>query len=353
MSIRVGDRIVAAGGMPINKSALYLFDFKWSDHLIEQVEWLRSDTFSWQDGTVYSDAYQHLYNDRIDPDTTSETETVGGVTISFYRSPDGHKIVSASEESKVAQIYENTGIAWYYILDTTNKRFKLPRTKYGFTGLRDTVGKFVPESLPNIKGELNDTDIKSTQIRTGCFYSIGNDGSQEGGGASSSRPHTGFDASRCSSTYQDNAPVQQNATQMYLYFFVGNYSQSALEQTAGITTEILNDKVDKASLEECHVVVESYQNGTNWYRLYDDGWIEQGGYNASGTYSSPGTTTLLITMLDTNYCITIGAKGEANNTTSVAWRDKTTTNFKTEGGVNGSNPQSRNFTWEVKGYAAQ
>ena len=34
-----------------------------SDHLINEISWLRADTFSWQSGSVYVRAYQHLVDD--------------------------------------------------------------------------------------------------------------------------------------------------------------------------------------------------------------------------------------------------------------------------------------------------
>lgn len=41
------------------------------------------------------------------------------------------------------------------------------------------------------------------------------------------------------------------------------------------------------------VVVESYDNGSNWYRIWSDGWIEQGGYinypSGLGNYNSAST----------------------------------------------------------------
>ena len=30
-------------------------------------------------------------------------------------------------------------------------------------------------------------------------------------------------------------------------------------------------------------ITETYKNGNNWYRIWSDGWIEQGGYAARGT----------------------------------------------------------------------
>lgn len=46
------------------------------------------------------------------------------------------------------------------------------------------------------------------------------------------------------------------------------------------------------NLQGVHRIIESGFNGNNWYRLYDDGWVEQGGRG------SPG---FLIGMANTNY----------------------------------------------------
>lgn len=226
-----------------------LFHYDWFDYELNDQSWLKADTFSWQDGTVYSNAYNHLVNDYNGG--TSQTETIGSYTITYVLADDGHKITT--DETNVQNIYNSTGVAWYYVLDTTNQRFKLPRTKFGFTGLRDTVGKYVPESLPNIKGEPdfqdNDTDnygIK-TKNPTGAFYGVSTTGSPFNSQTASVITYQKagfFDASRFSSTYQDNAPVQQRATQMYLYFYIGQYSQSATEQTAGLNSSLFNGKVD-------------------------------------------------------------------------------------------------------------
>lgn len=219
-----------------------LLSFQWSDHLLNNVSWLRADTFSWQDGTVYEAAYEHLSADILGK--TLQSETISAVTVQFYLADDGHKICPASEESNVASIYTNTGVSWYYILDTTNQRFKLPRTKFGLTGLRDSVGKYVPESLPNIKGTLNNS-IFNTSDGDGVF-TVTTASSGDGGGydLNKKKRSLSFSASDSSSSYQDSAPVQQRATQMYLYFYVGNYTQEAIEQTAGLNAELFNSKAD-------------------------------------------------------------------------------------------------------------
>lgn len=48
--------------------------------------------------------------------------------------------------------------------------------------------------------------------------------------------------------------------------------------------------------------ITNYLNGTFWYRVYSDGWIEQGGRVVSGSGTS-GTITLLKSFRDVNfYC---------------------------------------------------
>ena len=215
-----------------------LFDCKWSDHEINNASWLRSDTFSWQDGTVYSNAYNHLLNDISGKPVL--TEIVGGYTIGYYLADDGHKIVGDNYENIINDLYNTTGIAWYYIIDVTNHRFKLPRTKFGFTGLRDNVGNYVLESLPQHAHNIEKTSNRGSLAHWNPNAGRVIDGLNEGGYIE----NTVITSQANNSSYQNNAPVQQRATQMYLYFYIGEYTESALQQTAGLNTSLFNGKVD-------------------------------------------------------------------------------------------------------------
>lgn len=250
MSIRQGNKVLSAG----QSLTQNLFDFKWADHILDDIQWLRADTFTWHDGRVYEAAYQHLLAEWNEVGDVPSTEIIAGTQIYYRLAPDGHKICSASQEDEAVAIYEATGIAWYYILDTTNQRFKLPRTKFGFVGLRDNdVGKYIPESLPNITGTAGGYIPRGYAGYTGVFTSD----VSSAGASHVFDPDSGdynrmkFDASRSSSVYQNNAPVQERSTQMYLYFFVGNFAQSAVVNTAGINAtlieEIQNNKQDVAT----------------------------------------------------------------------------------------------------------
>lgn len=230
-----------------------LLTFQWSDHLLNDMQWLMSNG-SWQDGTTYSNAYNHLLED-IDG-ITPEYDEYGDIIIEYYKSVDGHKICLANEEENVSNLYNTTGIAWYFIVDTENARFKLPRTQFGFAGIRDEVGKFIPETLPNIKGSATVKNGVGTAgdgnagfgdvegaFKLGKSFSAG----RVLATSSTTRNinQVDFDANESSSVYQDNAPVQQKSTQMYLYFYVGEHIQEAIEQTAGLNAELFNNKADR------------------------------------------------------------------------------------------------------------
>lgn len=256
----------SAGGLP-------LLTCVWSDHFLKDVSYLRADTFSWHSGEIYVSAYDELVNEYDDVNSIEETE--GDVT--YKRTPSGYKICLPNQETNVSSIYNTTGVAWYYILDTTNKQFKLPRTKYGFTGLRNGVGDFVEAGLPSLSTSTNGnhTHTRGTMNITGSFgvnvnssednvgasgaFSKTQSGNQgtDGDGASStfitfnaSNSWTGATSSNGNHTHtvSDNngivgnsSTVQPPATEMYLYFYVGNYVRSIKEIDAGKLSEVIND----------------------------------------------------------------------------------------------------------------
>lgn len=273
MSVYLGTELLSGIATNTISNGHTLFDFKWTDHTISSMEWTRSDTFSWQDGEVYVEAFAHLEADF--QNGTDESETIGSYTIDYVLAPDGHKIVQPNMETTVANIFDETGVAWYYVLDRVNDRFKLPRTKYGFNGLRDEVGNYIAAGLPNITGGFN--EVRSGSSGTGWNGAIKKDagnaysysGWSDSGG--SRRSVLTFDASHSNAIYGNSTTVQPPATQMYLYFYVGQFSQSATEQTAGLNASLFNGKVDTDSSW-------GFPSGT-----YDDLTLLASG----GTYTAP------------------------------------------------------------------
>ena len=113
-----------------------------------------------------------------------------------------------------------------------------------------------------------------------------------------------------------------------------------VEFAGGIDTETLDQFVLKDSLHEVQVIIETYVNGTSWYRIWSDGWCEQG-----GSYTTSGTYTFLKPFKDTNYCLTTGSfSSEDQAVTYVrdALYNRTATGFTTLVGAK--------QTWYACGY---
>lgn len=240
-----------------------LFSWEWSDCLKNDVQWLRADTFSWQDGSVYEAAYEHLVDD-IDG-KTAQTETIGSYTITYYEADDGHKIVLADQETTAQSIYAESGVAWYYILDTANTRFKLPRGSHGEVvekyrsnelwyrvysdgwceqGGSSTSATYTTNKTVTFLKPYTDADY---QLMGVGFY-IDSIGAQN----ITSKTATGFvlsSATRTAGTcwwmacgYISTPPA--NSQYKHLYFYVGSFTQTAIENTAGLNAELFNEKID-------------------------------------------------------------------------------------------------------------
>ena len=348
MSIRQGKKLIASS----TTNGFNLFDCKWADHILNNISWLRADTFSWQSGDVYAAAYNHLVDD-IDG-KTPQTDTIGDITITYYLAEDGHKICLPGRESDLVALYNKTGVAWYYVLDIINKQFKLPRTKWGFTGLRDSVGGYVAPGLPNITGSFSTASDKN--LGTGAFSWTTNKYATNGGGQGG-QWGINFSAKKSNSIYGNSTTVQPPATQMYLYFYVGNFAQSAIEQTAGLNAEMFNDL-------NAHKVIAfqapTSANGYTWYRKYADGWVEQGSgctVPATNSNTSSSVTVTLPVPIATPEQATLAYNGMGSTRYYANCEDQATVTTTTVsiGRWNNGNQvaEARYYNWTLSGMSAQ
>lgn len=351
---------VKQGGKTIAGATQYhpdLFDFKWADHILDDAQWLMANTFSWQYGSMYQTTYAHLAADIVGK--TLQSETVAGITVQFYLADDGHKICPDSEEDKVLSIYNKTGNAWYYIIDSTNQRFKLPRkhSQQIVRSVKNTDGSWYRlyadgwvEQGGIIQTNTNPrTIIFSIEMIDTNYQVLGNvQNGSDNGATFTMQPRTRattsvevyctYSASHGSGGAGENFYWQvsgQSAIDMssfqggekYLYFYVGAFTQTAIENTAGLNTELFNQKADlnlSNTTSNIDFVVESQEptaaNGYTWYRKYKSGWVEQGGWFLGTASGVAKTITLPIEMIDTNYsgygivsCNNAGDSGNANS----------------------------------------
>ena len=258
-----------------------LLSYFWSEHKLNDVALLLANTFSWQSGEAYSNAYNKLVEEYDNESSTTETSG----TITYKLTPNGFKIADATQEQAILDLYNSTGSAKIYILDKENTRFKLPRWKH--KTIKDS------ETIPVNNVETDD---------------------------------------------------------MYLYFYVGEYTQSAIEQTAGLNAELLNAKADLTTPAiQAPYLKTSYINGTSGYNIWSNGYCEQWGY-AAVSQSSSGVYTIAFikTFANTNYSISTANNSIGANNYCPNIRSYTATNM-----VVYNSTAYVGFWWKVSGYLAE
>lgn len=120
-------------------------------------------------------------------------------------------------------------------------------------------------------------------------------------------------------------------------------SASEYNQIAGSLMHIINtsgltpDAWDNTQLLNAvksfigRTVIETYSNGTSWYRIWSDGWCEQGGEVANSGINTK-QITFLKAFTDTNYyfnrCNESTDMGTATSFAAEGYTDKQTSGIK-------------------------
>ena len=97
----------------------------------------------------------------------------------------------------------------------------------------------------------------------------------------------------------------KTSSNCYYYIVVATSIKTDIEIDIGEITTDLDQKVDKDDLMEVQCIVDSYNDGYSWYRLWSDGWCEQGGLTTAAT----GTKSIALfkPYRDATYSISLGA----------------------------------------------
>ena len=222
---------------------------------------------------------------------------------------------------------------------------RLPKVSDILQGTTDVtaVGDLVEAGLPNITGKFIGGNANGTI--SGAFKLDGSSvGSQEGSKYHESQ--MSFDASRSSPVYGNSTTVQPQTIKALLYICVANSVKTQIQvdidniatDLNGIATD-LNGKADRdlsnatAPVLSAPYVVETWRDGTSWYRKWSDGWIEQGGYYAISHSTSAQSKNLFTAFSSTDYTIVANTYGNAAFNDNINVTAKTTTTFNIAAGT--------------------
>lgn len=136
----------------------------------------------------------------------------------------------------------------------------------------------------------------------------------------------------------------------------------ATDEAVATCTSVLADVADlkQNKVTKGHEVIEfqapTAQNNYTWYRLYADGWVEQGGIATNG--SGDMTVSLPVEMANIYYTPSSLGKNNPGTAGSFCMIDgndssRTTTSCRFIINFQGSQPATKTIFWQVSGMAAQ
>ena len=162
------------------------------------------------------------------------------------------------------------------------------------------VGKYHQAVLPNITGYWNTRGPEILENATGGALSIESTSDNYGYGHSSGgkSPKLKIDASRSSSLYGRSTTVQPESHEWMICVVVAGQATNlgsvdmadVLTTVAQVQADIsqvqadisqVQDDVDAIPRPNAYVT-QTWRSGTEWYRVWSDGWIEQGGHGTGG-----------------------------------------------------------------------
>lgn len=206
-------------------------------------------------------------------------------------------LVKTEDEWQALATSQNGNVPYYSSGDGSTT-FRMPKIVGYIKGAasQSEAGAYTSEGLPNITGRVGNTGTEIYET-SGALYSESAGGVYRAGATGDFPDSFSFDASRCSSVYgnSDHVTPETSVVLFGVYAFgeitnVGSLDADTLATGLAAVESNLSTKLESSTVH----IVDSWiaDDGSQWYRKWSDGWIEQGGV-ASGAGSS-GVTGMRI-----------------------------------------------------------
>lgn len=208
-------------------------------------------------------------------------------------------------EAQWQQSITDYGVCGKFVYNSTNNTVRLPKYNskiYTGDGTAPVVGNGITLGMTDgtNNGGLQTNSSGTTGI---CLNIYGKNIGTAGGATYNNGVSFGVTTDTTKSGLIAQLSDITTSVDGYYYIVVATLTKTAIQVDIDTIATNLNSKVDKSDLQEVQCVVETYQNGTSWYRVYSDGWCEQGGFGGEGW------TYFLKPFLNTNYTIITCAQG--------------------------------------------
>ena len=265
-------------------------------------------------------------------------------------------------ESNWQQSVTDYGVCGKFVYDSVNNTVRLPKVTGIIEGTTDltALGDLVEAGLPNITGSVicatsASYGYSSDSTFTGAFYGA-NPSTRKALNATSGTYTTSdlaIDASLSSSIYGNSFTVQPQTVKILYYIVLANTTKTAIQVDIDEIATDLNGKadVDLINCTKPHVV-ETYVNGSSWWRLWSDNWCEQGGETSSSSSNGGRSVTYLKAFANANYSLQIimctSTTGSSlDGADPVYVTSRTTTGWTAQ---NYDSSPARTYLWVAQGY---
>ena len=333
-------------------SPFSLFDIKLSSKEIVNGSWLLA-THAFYNGDIYEGAYNELlrrYNNE-DPHVRDETETYTEDDFVINRTEHSFKLPQKQYyiHDLIKHVTNSNGEYWLY----SDGYVRMVGSNSGVHQNFITL----PYEMPNTDYHVSITQEANNNLSTGDFaiYNRGTKGFNiRMTRYATWRQHNGANSDDlCDADKAYTHPIKfevtgyvENTTKTYYY--VGPMIQNASVINA---SQVLNEI---AKLKKGIQLIKTFHQGPSWYRIWSDGWCEQGG-RIGGTGSTSGGTgagavvTLNVPYSNTDYSITVSQSNNDHDheggSDAIRYDSITSTGFIIDKYV-----QASICRWEAKGY---
>lgn len=174
---------------------------------------------------------------------TDETFTLGDITFPYKKAQNGWQIADIAQKDNVDALFTQTGVAKFYVLDSANNQFYLPRENWfqQLTTDPDKVNQYNEAGLPDFTAKFNcqawmgvDKGCKNYNSET---YTYSKTSTLQNGGVE-------IKGSYSNPIYGNSDTVQPPSSNWLLYYVVGNTITNESEIDVGNVLSDLQLKAD-------------------------------------------------------------------------------------------------------------
>lgn len=276
----------------------------------------------------------------------------------FYAWVSNHPelcVTQAQYESRTTQY----GECPFYVLDTGANTIRLPKL-VNYIKMETSAVTQSGAGLPNITGnvKLISEGFNKAGSTSGAFNKQAGvewDGWTPDGVDGDWGGSFDFNASRSSSVYGSSNTVTPAHTTVFPWVCAYQSAIPASTAQAAEFLQTMSTKVSTEDLSEVVCIVETWHSGTEWCRVWSDGWCEQGGIYDNGSQSRQFSATLTFhkSFQNTNYSVNLTAQGMASDAYGAFGlnaENKQTGSFNANYFSTDAGDGCRYVNWEAKGY---